>query len=324
MDEGLAARRAGVRAFQQQSDDAEPGARGDPERSDALRSWLAKGIHTFAVDPRRRLGGHGRARQVLAGDRRPAGLGSSEPWQSIASALSRDTVHGGMAELSAEERRVITLAYLEGRTNREIAATLGVSVSTARRRQWSALRRLDRYISRTGTWISTILLVGVGYAVERGTKLARSANVVGSADWTHKLASTIAVGAVTVVAIGLTEISPDSTGPHRSLPPGSIQWIPAPTNTSLAVIPGRVSRLGPAQEDKIVVVVDPLQEFDPSVKLSAPVPAAAVQLDADSPQKGRGCDGNPTSAPPPVPVGSPTRHPNGAPVTHPTAGGCRG
>jgi hypothetical protein len=33
-----------------------------------------------------------------------------------------------------------------------------------------------------------------------------------------------------------------------------------------------------------------------------------------------GCDGNPTSAPPPVPVRS---HGTGSPVTHPDAGGCR-
>ena len=39
-------------------------------------------------------------------------------------------------------------------------------------------------------------------------------------------------------------------------------------------------------------------------------------------QGSHGCHGNPTSAPPPVPVGSPTGHPTGAPVTHPTAGGC--
>src|SRR5439155_1576805 len=36
-----------------------------------------------------------------------------------------------------------------------------------------------------------------------------------------------------------------------------------------------------------------------------------------------GCHGNPTSAPPPVPVGPRGDHPSGAPVTHPGPGGCK-
>src|SRR5450759_5505455 len=98
-----------------------------------------------------------------------------------------------MTELSGDERRVITLAYLEGRTNREIAAILGVSVSTVRRRLWVALERLDAYISRTRTWLSAIVLLGSGYLISRAHKLEQAA----SADWTQKVASTLAVGALT-------------------------------------------------------------------------------------------------------------------------------
>src|SRR3989442_12095065 len=158
---------------------------------DILRTWLATGVHKFTVDPRRRLGGHGSARQVVAGDRQ-SGQAPSGAWSGLASALDRHTVRSGMAELSPEERRVVTLAYLEGRSNREIALILGVSVSTVRRRLWAALGRLESYIFGTGTWLSAILLVGVGYVVDRASRLTRSVQVVGAGDWAHKLTATVA------------------------------------------------------------------------------------------------------------------------------------
>jgi len=78
----------------------------------------------------------------------------------LASALNRHTIEGGLSQLSSEERRLITLAYQEGRTNREIAVMLGISISTVARRLSAALERLDRYVHRAGAWISTIVLLG--------------------------------------------------------------------------------------------------------------------------------------------------------------------
>ena len=124
-----------------------------PLPRDAMRSWLVSGIHLFVVDPRRRFGGHARAKELLVVDRR-AWPGVSERWQTLLAALHRHTVHDGMSQLSPEERRVLTLAYLEGRTNHEIAAMSGVSVSTVRRRLSVALQRLDEYVNRTGAWLA--------------------------------------------------------------------------------------------------------------------------------------------------------------------------
>src|ERR1700675_4690211 len=132
---------------------------GDHGRLDAVRSWLANGHHIFGIDPRRRLGHHRHARQLLADDL-GAGQARAGEWQALASPLDRHTIRGGMAELTDEQRRVITLAYLEGRTNREIAAMLGVSVSTVQRRLWAALKRLDAYVSHTKDRISALILLG--------------------------------------------------------------------------------------------------------------------------------------------------------------------
>src|SRR4029077_20973911 len=111
-------------------------------RMNAMRSWLVSGVHVFVVDPRGRFGRHGRTRELLVVER-PTHHESSERWQTLAAALHRHTVRDRLAQLSAAERRVITLAYLEGQTNREIAAMLGVSVSTVRRRLMVALEHLD-------------------------------------------------------------------------------------------------------------------------------------------------------------------------------------
>ncbi len=216
-----------------------------------------------------------------------------------------------MSELSPDERRVITLAYLEGRSNREIAATLGVSVSTVRRRLWAALQRLDAYISRTGTWLSAILLLGAGYLIDRTAQLGRWAN----ADWTHKVASTVAVTAVTAAAIGLTATIPDSASP------GTYTAAPAIAAGPIAaapVSPVQLSNIGPAMTAR-VPSADGSHGVSTFVK---PIPnpiTVAAPPETGSGHPNRGCDGNPTSAPPPVPVG---RHSGGSPVSHPGKGGC--
>src|SRR5260370_2749882 len=122
---------------------------GDHFGLDAMRSWLAHGVQL--VDRRRRFGSHGRAREMLVSDQ-TASQNGSERWQALAAALHRHTVRGGLSELGPEHRPLITLAYLQGRPNREIAAMLGVSGPTVRRRLGVARGLLDAHICRTGDW----------------------------------------------------------------------------------------------------------------------------------------------------------------------------
>ena len=215
-------------------DAADSMASADPLPNDAMRSWLARGIHTFGIDPRR-LGGRGDARRVLGEDRRSA-VPTAGAWRELASALQRHTLHNALTRLSAAERQVVTLAYLEGRTNRQIAATLGVSVSTVRRRLWLALEHLDEYVRRTGTWVSSILLLGLVYLIDRSARLGRFANPAGATDWTHRLAATVAVGAVTAAGISLLAINLHSSNANHASPPATarlIEPLPRSTGSSL-------------------------------------------------------------------------------------------
>src|SRR5438874_2709647 len=203
------------------------------------------GEHKVAADSRRRLGGHSLIRRLLVGATGSAPRTSGR-WQALASALNRHTIEGGLSKLSPDDRRLITLAYKQGRTNREIAMMLGISISTVARRLSAALERLDRYVHRAGAWISTIVLLGVAYAYGRISTATRSGSAVGSGSWQGSVTWATALGAVTTVAIVLIAASPDS----RPLVPSS--QAPAHLGTATLGWPGLLppisdaSSLGPA------------------------------------------------------------------------------
>jgi len=274
------------------------------------------GDHKVAADSRRRLGGHSLIRRLLVGATGSAPRTSGR-WQGLASALNRHTIEGGLSKLSSDDRRLITLAYQEGRTNREIAVMLGISISTVARRLSAALERLDRYVHRAGAWISTIVLLGVAYTYGRISTAVRSGSAVGSGSWQGSGTWATALGAVTTVAIVLIAASPDS----RPIAPSS--YAPAHEGTATLGLPGLlppisdISSIGPA------ALAPPPGRAEPTGGADNQVGDDVGGEPQGSGNQGwHGCHGNPTSAPPPVPVGSPTGHPTGAPVTHPTAGGC--
>ena len=284
-----------------------------PLPRDAMRSWLVSGIHLFVVDPRRRFGGHARAKELLVVDRR-AWPGVSERWQTLLAALHRHTVHDGMSQLSPEERRVLTLAYLEGRTNHEIAAMLGVSVSTVRRRLRVALQRLDEYVNRTGAWLAAFALVVGAYVVSHADRLGRwVGTAVGSVEKAQRVAATLAAGAATVALVGIVSLTSDPAMQRKLPPAATARLIPQTRVDAPPLAPSGPLTVGPSgTQPGGVVAPDDLESN-----------AGSTGTSSTGGHTNRGCDGNPTSAPPPVPVGSKTSHPTGAPVTHPTAGGCK-
>ncbi len=269
---------------------------------DAMRSWLVNGVQL--VDRRRRVGSHGRARELLVVDR-PTRSGASERWETLAAALHRHTVRGGLSKLSQEERRVISLAYLEGRTNREIAAILGVSVTTARRRLLVALERLEDYLGRTGGWLSVLIVAFLAYAVNQVTRLGSLVTTAaGSADRAHRVAATMTAGAVAAAAVGMIAFTSGAGAPSKSSPATAAPLI---AQTAVGAFPS-------GSPDAIPFSI----QSEGGVATSGTVGSSSSGSHPNS-----GCDGNPTSAPPHVPVGSRSGHPRGAPVTHPSAGGCK-
>jgi len=265
-----------------------------------MRTWLRTGARGFAVDPRRRLGKHGGARKMLATDGEVESSRNGG-WSGLVSALQRHTVHGELAHLSQDDRQILSLAYLSGHTNREISAMLHISVSTVSRRLSAALARLEESMRRAGVWITVLALLGLA-AYER------LAHYVRNSRWPSTVAL-VAAGTATTVAITFVVAPPVASGATR---PATVAQR---TESIQAVLPRGVQPAAILVSDQPVTVA-----LDGIVgKADNPSRHDASQLIVTA---SRICRGNPTSAPPPVPVGPLGTPPIGLPVTHPGPGGC--
>ncbi|TMD11634.1 MAG: RNA polymerase sigma factor [Chloroflexi bacterium] len=223
-------------------------------------------------------------------------------WGGLVSALQRHTVHGELAQLSKEDRQILSLAYLSGHTNREIAAMLRVSVSTVRRRLSAALARLEESMRRAGTWVSVLALLGLA-------TYGRIAHSVRTMRWPSTVAM-VAAGTATAVAVGVAVVGPGTLDLKPSLVP--------PTSRSMQLT-GSVPSAIPA----LLVSITPNVIATATKHPNGPVASATKQATTElSTKKSLGCHGNPTSAPPAVPVGPREGHPTGPPVTHPGPGVC--
>jgi len=273
-----------------------------------MRTWLVKGASK--VDRRRRFGGHGRARGMLVVDHPENG--DAGRWQGLTSSLQRHTVRGGFSELKPEEQRVISLAYLEGRTNREIADELGVSVTTARRRLWAALKRLEDYIAGVGVWLTALFLAAGAFLLTRATRLVNSVNALAAApEKAERLAATATAGVVAVAAIGIVAFAPDAVSQGKtpvqraSKSPAAAQAIVTVQAAGFSAAPTTTLADGPTHL---------LVSFETKAQKVTAGDASRTNHGAN------GCHGNPTGAPAPAPIRS---HGGGTPVNPPGLGGCK-
>ena len=267
---------------------------------ETMRAWLVKGTHRFTVDPRRRFGRHAEARRLLAADDEVTN-GHSGAWGGLVSALQRHTVHSELARLPKQDRQILSLAYVHGHTNREIAAMLQVSVRTVGRRMTLALARLEESARRAGAWASALVLLGLA-AYSRWVATARSGR------WPSGLAMA-AAGTVTVVAVGVSVATPAPTEATQGPAPVVAMpiQVPLPAEHPFSTTVGAVG---------VTVSAD----TKPAKGHAGDGPAhAANQAPVTA---SRICGGNPTDAPPVTPVGPRGAGPHTPPVTTPPRGGC--
>lgn len=111
----------------------------DPERG-TLRSWLGVLTHRRSVDRVRR---ETTARRYEA--RRATVVPSPSPADTADAATARLTaerVRAAVAALPDDQRRAVELAYFDGKTYVQVAATLGIPEGTAKSRLRLAMKRL--------------------------------------------------------------------------------------------------------------------------------------------------------------------------------------
>jgi RNA polymerase sigma-70 factor (ECF subfamily) len=112
----------------------------DPAKG-SLRGWLAMMAHRRAVDLVRREETH--RRTSLDGRLYAGAVSRGDPVGDLVSdADAAERLGTALRALPEHLSRAITLAYLEGRTYREVAIELGVPEGTAKSRLREGLRRL--------------------------------------------------------------------------------------------------------------------------------------------------------------------------------------
>ncbi len=277
------------------------------EKSDSLRSWLVQGTHRFRVVRRRGTGRNPRARQFLTAENGWL-PGDRSGWRGLVTALQRHSVLTALAELHRGDRQILTMAYLQGRTNIEIGRMLQVSARTVSRRLSAALARLEEHARKAGIWIASLVLVALGFLTRTHERLA---NAVRSVQWQQ--AAALATAGTAVVALGLVGES--------SVPAPAQESTFSPSGRSIAVAPLVAEWSGPVAPGPATLP----ETTTPSAVTTVATTRASSHQKVVTATEATGCAPDPTTAPPTVPAGSPANHPTGAPVTHPgpQARGCK-
>ena len=149
----------------------------DAERGE-LRSWLMTIARNRSIDRLRAAGRHDRAASFsalarpaeddhavdewLAGTGDLIAVGSAEPLPDVAVAdkETRASIDAAIAGLDPVERRVIVLAYDQGLTQSEIAASLGWPIGTVKTRTRRALRHLREQMKPMRVPMASIASMG--------------------------------------------------------------------------------------------------------------------------------------------------------------------
>jgi RNA polymerase sigma-70 factor (ECF subfamily) len=113
------------------------GARFDAERG-RLSTWLMAIGHNLAVDRLRHERGPARPPLVLVEEV------PESPVDEEAMLLDRDAARRALSVLSIDERRLLSLAYFQGWTAREIAEAQGTPLGTVKTRLRTALIKLRK------------------------------------------------------------------------------------------------------------------------------------------------------------------------------------
>jgi RNA polymerase sigma-70 factor (ECF subfamily) len=116
----------------------------DPARG-TWRRWLGTMTHRRAVDWVRRSAAR-RHRNAAAAPPTAA----PDPEELVVAGAVAKSVQAAVDDLPEAQREAIRLAYFDGQTYRQVAATLGIPEGTAKSRLWAGLRRLADRLQAEG------------------------------------------------------------------------------------------------------------------------------------------------------------------------------
>lgn len=135
-------------------------------RKSSLGSWLHGVAHRIALNLRRQAGRRRRREQRAA----PVAIAPTDDitWREL-----RDILDAELRQLPEMNRTALVLCYLEGRTQDESAAQLGVSKSTVRRHLERGRELLGRRLARRGIALAAVLSARLLSESSLGAQLSR-------------------------------------------------------------------------------------------------------------------------------------------------------
>ncbi|MGZ6299006.1 MAG: RNA polymerase sigma factor [Candidatus Limnocylindria bacterium] len=118
-----------------------------PAANDSWRTWLMTGSRRTPTDRRRVRGSHRGLKKMLVEGMR---TGGEQPysWKEFSDAMVRQSVGEAIRNLPKQDSEMVKLAYFGGLSNRQIAARLGTTESTVRRRLRQALATISAHVER--------------------------------------------------------------------------------------------------------------------------------------------------------------------------------
>lgn len=156
-----------------------------PAASESWRAWLLTGARRQPVDRRRIRGAHvGLKRMMVEGMQ--AGPESPYTWKDFSDAMVWHAVGDAVRALPPQDEQLVKLAYFGGSTNEELAAALGITETTVKKRLKDAMERISQHVHHGRNLgrraASAIVAVFTGkWLHDTGPSLARISSVAGVA-----------------------------------------------------------------------------------------------------------------------------------------------
>ncbi len=103
-------------------------------------TWMFLMLRSRALDRLRK--GQRQAKTIAASKLEARGNSTVQPDEDLLMGERRDRVQAALAQLPAEQRQVLELAYFSGLTHAEMSATLGIALGTIKTRVRLGLNKL--------------------------------------------------------------------------------------------------------------------------------------------------------------------------------------
>ncbi|MBJ7602009.1 MAG: sigma-70 family RNA polymerase sigma factor [Candidatus Dormibacteraeota bacterium] len=115
----------------------------------SLRTWLITAVRNRSIDHLRGRAAHERREREIPFDAEAAGEGSN-PWREVVQGMERELIQEALERLPQEQRQAVELAFYHGYTQKEIAESVNVPLSTIKGRMRLALEKLHSYLQGRG------------------------------------------------------------------------------------------------------------------------------------------------------------------------------